>query len=148
MANTIKIDTTDKSLSAYGGLVLALESTKAFNLRGSIAKAMPWTKLGNSRSIDKFEAMVLGSMAGAECLADLETLGFDPAYQETVSKTYTAKAYGDFLRLFKGAQVKELQYVLINQSFSMRANAVGKTATLTIDVDLTSHLQYGKKTEA
>ena len=83
MGNTIKIDTTDKSLSAYGGLVLALESTKAFNLRGSIAKAMPATKLGNLRSIDKFEAMVLGSMAGAECLADLETLGDDPAYQES-----------------------------------------------------------------
>ena len=147
MAHAIKIESTDKSLSAYGGLVIALEATKAFNLRASIAKAMPSLKLGNARSADKFEAMVLGSIAGAECLADLETLGQDPAYQETVSKTYTAKAYGDFLRMFKNFQVKALQYILINQSFAMRANAVGKTATLTIDVDSTSHRQYGKKTE-
>lgn len=147
MENAIKISTTDKSLSVYGGLVLASESFKAFSLRTSIAKSLPSLVSGNTRSLDKFEAMILGSMAGAECLDDLETLADDPAYQETVSRTYTAKSYGDYLRSFTDYQCKTLQYALINQSFAMRALAIGATDTLTIDVDSTSNRQFGKKME-
>ena len=147
MTKTIKVSTTDKSLSAYGGLVVAAESFKAFNLRGFIARSLPELVSGVGRSVDKFEAMMLGSMAGAECLDDLEVLAEDPAYQETVNKTYTAKAYGDFLRSFTDYQCKTLQYALINQSFAMRAQSVGKTDKVTIDVDSTSNKQYGKKME-
>jgi Transposase DDE domain group 1 len=147
MSKVIKITSTDKSLSAYGGLILASESFKSFNLKHSISRAIPALKSGNSRSLDKFEAMILGSMAGAECLADLETLGNDPAYEETVSKTYTAKSYGNYLRAFTDYHCKTLQYALIHQSFAMRVSAIGKTETLTIDVDSTSNRQYGKKME-
>ncbi len=125
MAKTIKVSTTDKSLSSYGGLVLATESFEAFNLRGSIAQSLPELVSGVGRSQDKFEAMVLGSMAEAECLEDLEVLGKDPGYEETVSKTYTAKSYGDYLRTLTEYHCKTLQYALIHQSFAMRAQTVG-----------------------
>ncbi len=74
MLTNIKIATTDKSLSIYGGLVLGSEAFKAFNLRYSIKESMPVLVSGNGRSLDKFEAMMLGSMAGAECLDGVASL--------------------------------------------------------------------------
>jgi hypothetical protein len=146
MAQAIKIESTDKSLSAYGGLVLGIEAFKTFNLKG-IAHLLPELSSGHCRSMNKFEAMMLGAMAGAECLDDLEVLASDAAYEAVVSKTYTAKSYGNFLRSFTDYQCKTLQHALINQSFALRAHAVGKTASFVIDVDTTSNQQYGKKME-
>jgi hypothetical protein len=91
--------------------------------------------------------MLLGSIAGAECLDDLETLSNDPAFSETVERTYSAKSFGDFLRTFNDYHCKTLQYALINQSFAMRSDAVGKTNQFILDVDATSNRQYGKKME-
>lgn len=147
MTTNIKISDTNKSLSARGGLLLAQEALKSFNFRYSITGCLPGLVTGGSRSVDKFEAMLLGSIAGAECLDDLEVLSNDPAFQEVVTKTYTAKAYGDFLRTFTDAHVKMLQYALINQSFEMRSRAVQKSDSFTIDLDSTSNQQYGQKME-
>ena len=147
MTTNIKVSTTDKSLSSYGGLLIAKSSIKAFDVRGLVAKCLPKLASGQSRSMDKFEAAMLGSMAGAECLDDLETLCEDPAFVETVEKAYSAKSYGNFLRTFSDYQCKTLQYALINQSFAMRADAVGRTDRFVLDIDSTSNRQYGKKME-
>ena len=110
MATNIKVSTTDKSLSSLGGLLVAKSSMKAFDVRGSVAKCLPELASGQARSMDKFEAAMLGSMAGAECLDDLETLCEDPAFVETVERAYSAKSYGNFLRTFSDYHCKTLQY--------------------------------------
>ncbi len=124
MPRSIKIATTDKSLSIYGGLVVAKEAMDLSGFRGFITSSMPEIKTGTSRSVDKFESMMLGAMAGAENLDDLERRGEDPAYQATVARTYSAKSYGDYLRSFKEYQCKTLQYKLAELSYELRAKAV------------------------
>lgn len=147
MAKPIKVSSTDKSLSSFGGLLIARESLKTFGLKSLVWDCLPELASGKSRSLDKFEAMMLGSMAGAECLEDLETLAEDPAFEGAVGKAYTAKSYGDFLRSFSHAQCKNLQYTLIQQSFALRADAIGRTDSVTFDLDSTSNRQYGRKME-
>jgi hypothetical protein len=128
MSKRIKVSSTDKSLSSYVGLLLAAESIAAFDVRAAVTASMPELVSGKSLSLNKFQAMMLGMMAGAECLDDFNTLAEDSAYAETVSgKVYSAKAYGDFLRQFNDYHCKTLQWALISQSFAMREKAIGKT---------------------
>ena len=147
MAKAIKIETTDKSLSIYGGLVVAKEAMDLSGFRGFIASGMPAIKSGTSRSVDKFESVILGGMAGAECLDDLARLSEDPAYEAMVARTYSAKSYGDYFRSFTEYQCKTLQYKLAELSYELRAKSIGKTKSFTLDLDSTSNQQYGKKME-
>ena len=147
MVKGIKVISTDKSLSASGGLLLAKEALETSALRLMVASSMPKDSFGATRSLDKFEAMILGSMAGAECLDDLERLAEDPAFAETASRCYSAKSFGNFLRAFDTYHCKLLQRSLIRQSLKLRRAAVGEIDSFTLDLDSTSNQQYAKKME-
>lgn len=147
MAKFIKVTSTDKSLSSFGGLLLAKEALKQGGIHSLITPALPDVATGIQKSLDKFEGLIIGTLAGAECLDDFERLAEDPAFSETVERCYTAKSYGDFLRRFSTYNCKILQYALIRQSLRLRRVAIGETESFTIDLDSTSNQQYGKKME-
>lgn len=64
-------------------------------------------------SYAKFYQILMGFLAGAECLDDLEYLKTDKLIRAVHDKMFAANTEGEFLRSFSEAQAKELNHRLI-----------------------------------
>ena len=147
MAN-IKFEEIDKALSSHGGLALVERLFQRSNLSRLVEGTLPALKSGTARSAQKLKNLIMGFGAGLDCLEDINELGKDPGFVEVCDKTsYTPKTYGDFLRSFENLQAKQLNQCLSKQSYDLRSATLGKQPSITIDLDSTPNLQYGKKIE-
>jgi len=144
---SIKIESTNKHLSSLGGLFLADELIKKLQLIDLVRAHLPELKIANDNMAEKFKNLTLGFIAGAECLDDMDRLNSDGVFENICDTTFTARSYGDFLRLFKNVHIRELQNRLIDQSLSLRQTTIGETKDITIDIDSTVNEQHGKKME-
>ena len=88
---------------------------------------------------------MLGLVAGADSLDDMDRLGDDEAFEAVNGKLNAANTYGDFLRSFSRLQLKELQNILIAASLKMRGAHFPGEVDFILDIDSTDHEQEGEK---
>jgi hypothetical protein len=66
----LKIESTNKALSSRSGLVLANDLYLKAQLDNRLVEPVPMKKSGVGRSLSKLKQLILGLVAGAECLDD------------------------------------------------------------------------------
>ena len=70
----IKIEKTEKDLSAHTGLIIFKQLLEKQRFDEAWRGLMPTQKSGDQRNIRKLKHLILGFQAGAECLDDLDRL--------------------------------------------------------------------------
>ena len=130
----IRIETTNKELSVNGGLLVFQEFQKSLSFGHLLETSLPQTKYVKDSSLIKFQNLVLGFVAGADCLDDMDRLNQDTAFKELCKETYAAKSYGDFLRAFDSLHCKNLSYRLIDLAYKLRGALYPKQDTFVIDI--------------
>lgn len=149
---SIKILSTNKKLSSWGGIYSVSTLYNKLNLSTHLRPALPKLKASYSseRNLAKIRQMILTFVAGADCLDDMEGLAKEPGLEGILGRdeTYTSKSCGNFLRSFSNMNCKQLNYELINTGFKLRSQLpLEKQKSITIDLDSTINKQYGKKLE-
>jgi hypothetical protein len=147
MRSLIKIEASDKLFSAKGGLILCRDMLDELKLSNKIAPYLPKTERNVFSGEQKFESMVLGFQAGNEHLDDWDDLNKDPGYDAIQRRCYGSKSLGDYLRSFTGSGLHMLRRELIDLSFNLRSKLQVNNSPFILDLDSSSHMQYGKKTE-
>ncbi len=137
----------DRNLSSFGGLLLFKELLAGSRLVEGVGEAKPrrWIASGAS-GFDKFRALLLGFLSGAECLEDMDRLRSDPIFREVNGTLVGSTSYGDYLRKFSGFHLQRLNQELcrVAGDFHLRS---GFAERLILDIDSTSHEQHGEKME-
>ncbi len=136
----------NQTKSNLGGLPFYNYLYDQLGLAELISTHLPQGKLNSTKHhLTKFKAMVMGFIAGADCLDDWERLRFEPVFSK-LCKTHAANTYGEFLRSFTPAMIKELNYKLTKLAKRLVSTSFGGVDTIR-DIDSTVHLQHGKKME-
>ena len=146
---SIKLATTDKSLSGFAGLKtveLLIEKTQLYS---QLKECLPQLKSGVGRSFAKSRDLILGLIAGADCLDDMGKLTNDPGFIALCDgSVYHPKTYADFLRSFGERNIQLLQEAAIDTALNLRANLDLETDNkMILDCDSTMNRQYGEKME-
>ena len=146
---SIKLATTDKALSSFGGLKIVNELLSGFRLRDLSFSFLPELKTGKSRSFDKLRNLVFGFAVGADCLDDMALLSHDPGFTTFCDeKSYHPKSYGDFLRSFSERDLQNFESANMELALKLRkCLGLSKGNVMTLDCDSTINRQYGKKME-
>lgn len=143
----IKISFQNKALSAVGGLLCFEALIKQMRLGEAVEPSLPTGKIsGKSTPFDKFQALLLASVAGAECLDDMDRLQNEPVFGELNGPLQTARSYGNFLRKFSSSHLQGLNHQLSQLAGRLRSR-VGTEERLILDMDSTGHIQHGEKME-
>lgn len=141
---------TDEDLTATGGLGPILDLFIDSPLFSEFCKSLPKRVSNNSYDTEAFALVLLaGFIVGFDCLDDLEHFQNNPLIIERFGLVPTPKAFGDWLRDFETENVMELNKFLRHHAqFSRRK--VDANASLTIDIDSTTHIQvrFSWKSEA
>ncbi len=145
----IRIEPTNKVLSSFGGLVLFEKMVEKLKLDAHISEFLPRGKKSSAEnSYAKFYQILMGFLAGAVCLDDLDYLRTDKIMRAVHERMYASNTEGEFLRSFSEAQVKELNHRLIELSLRLRTNVHHKKEKrFILDLDTTDHEQHGVKIE-
>jgi hypothetical protein len=145
----IKTGTTDKTLSSFGGLIHANKVLSHLDLKKSIEHLLPSQSFVRTTTpYEKFQALLLGFIAGAQCLDDVERLRRDSGFVAATGGTVNAAiTYGDFLRDFTEVQCRQLNEKLIENAFKLRKASHPECKEITVDLDSTTNVQHGEKME-
>lgn len=145
----IKMQAGSGDFTSFGGLKLFEEVIFGTNLKRRVRDLMPTgDRTTATKSYNKFFAMIMGIIAGNDCLDDMDNVTQDPIFEALCNKkTYTSQCYGQFLGNFEPWQARKLNEALRDYAFKLRMLAFPKDHDLIIDLDSTPHLQYGKTIE-
>jgi len=144
----IKIARTNKRLSSFAGLRIVTKLLKSSRIQSLVDSSMPKLISGTRRSQKKFTDLMLGFIAGADCLDDMERLGYDAGFSSLCGDhVYTPKSYGDFLRSFKRVGIKGLQGSLMKLAFESRRQVIPNDLLYVFDMDSAENPQFAKKME-
>jgi hypothetical protein len=144
----IKIESTDKELSARGGIFLFTELADALGVEKLIAPHLPSYKIATANSpASKFVALMMGLVAGADSLDDMDRLSTDEAFLAAVGGVNAANTYGEFLRLFDRMNCRGIQHSLTDLSLNLRQALIPDAKDFILDIDSTDHEQHGVKIE-
>jgi hypothetical protein len=137
----------DRSLSSLGGLLLFKELLASSRLAERVGEGLPRQRIASGGSgFDKFRALLLGFLGGAECLEDMDRLRSDPMFREVNGPLVGSTSYGDYLRKFTEFHLQRLNQELCRLAgeFHMRSDSAER---LILDIDSTGHEQHGEKIE-
>ena len=137
----------DRNLSSLGGLLLFKDLLSASRLDERVGESLPRQRIASGASgLDKFRALLLGFLSGAECLEDMDRLGSDPMFREVNGTLVGSTSYGDWLRKFSGFHLQRLNQDLCRLAgeFHIRSPSAER---LILDIDSTGHEQHGEKME-
>ena len=143
----IKLQTTGKHLSSYGGLFLARTLLDELGLGHRVVGYLPKTLKKNLDTTDKFEALLFGFILGNDHLDDWDESNQDIAIKSVQERTFGSKCLGDYLRSFSGLDLTELRREMINLSFLLRQKLGFHSPRFILDIDSSVHQQYGRKME-
>jgi hypothetical protein len=144
----IKVEVTNKALSANGGIYLLHEAFERLSLRAPLAPNLPTYKIATATSgYDKFKALCLGLADGMGALEDMDRLAEDGVFAAVSGKVNASNTYGEFLRAFTPYQCKNLNYHLIKTALKLRKAVHPKATEFILDIDSTPHEQHGRKIE-
>lgn len=143
-----QFEKTDKQLASFASLAYFTDILKASQPEAKIIDFIPKQFRGSHKNILKFKQIFLAMDVGTQYLSNIDTLNRDPGFVLTCGgRVYSSKSCGDFLRLFSTPQCKLLGQKLIDYAYDVRHAVVGKTDSITFDIDSTSSKQYGLKME-
>ncbi len=144
----LTIESTNQVFSALGGLPIFDQILDSLNLRRKLKSCLPQGEVKQRiATYDKFRSLVLGLIAGAECLDDMEKMSEDKVFQEVCGDVAAPITYGRFLRDFDKPTIRKLNNLLIEASMKLRFSLFKDNPLFILDLDSTTHLQYGKKME-
>lgn len=144
---SIKITSNAKTLSSFSGLHLFDGLFHKFEIQQLISPYLPQKQRERGlTSFEKFFTGVIGFIAGAECLDDLDWLGQDPLFRE-ITNSPSSTTIGKFLRLFSLRQIQQIQNLLPVLAFKMRLWLEPNLYKIVFKMDSSDHEQYGLKME-
>lgn len=144
----VKIETTRSKMSVFGGVHLFENMIECLGMEKHLGESLPGYKIGTkTTSFEKFKAMVLGIVADANCLDDMDRLAEDPAFSAVLGHVNSSSTYGHYLRKFDGHHCRKLNEALIDNARMLRRALHPDCRDFTLYVDSTDHEQYGKNTE-
>lgn len=142
-----KIRFANKAISASGGLVFFQDLIERTQLNSLTTSSLPTSKIKSKvSSFDKFRAMILGLIQGADCLDDMRRCHSDPVFQELGAGTLSPVSYGNFLRSFDKPRLHRLGLSLVDHA-ALLHQKLNPDGPLILDIDSTSHIQHGEKME-
>lgn len=145
----IKIENSKGNFTSLGGLALVDEILSKTKLKSSISTMMPTSKrISADLSFNKFKTLLMGFVAGADCIDDMAHLALDAGFRAvSKDKVFIPNVYGSYLRSFEPWQVRRLNDSLRDYAFLLRKKAFKDDNKLIIDIDSTHHQQSGQKIE-
>lgn len=147
----IKIEIEGKEeLTNFGGLPIFTSIWDSIGLGERLRPHLPEDKGDWHRAdtVSKFRALALGFLCEAECLDDMNWLGSDVGFIAACGgHVHTAAMYGAWLKKFTDLGCRQLNDSLIDTALRLRQSLFPKDEEFILDVDSTSHEQYGKKME-
>lgn len=146
----IKIESASGNFTALAGLTLYSKIYDRLKIRDDISDYLPSVRGGRvlKRDKQKFKNMILGFIAGAECLDDMKVFAQDPGFVAVCKdKTFEPITYGNFLRGFASKAIFHLNECLIKMAIKLRLALFREDKDFVLDIDSTHHVQYGKKME-
>lgn len=142
----VLVESTSHSFSSLGGLYFFEQVFDRLGLRRKLRDVLPRGPRAR-KSFEKFKAMLLGFVAGADCLDDMRHYGEDEAFEAICKSVHAPITYGRFLRDFERPDCRGLSTLLIETSLRLRQAAFPDERDFVLDIDSTDHIQYGKKME-
>lgn len=144
---SIVLRASTESFSALGGLSIFDEMISASRMKKLVSPHLPKNVVTpRVTSFEKFKGLLLGFVADADCLDDLDKLAQDPGFDAACKNTCDARTYGRFLRSFQRPAIRQLNEKLTDFSLHLRST-FAKDADFVLDLDSTHHEQAGVKME-
>jgi hypothetical protein len=144
----IKTEGVDKNFSSFGGIFLYERLCERLGLFSKMATTLPANLIEpKTTAYDKFKALCLGFVAGADSLEDMDKLACDVGFKETLGHVNASNTYGEYLRSFSGLQTKQINEKLIETALELRNKMHKKDKTFILDLDSTACVQHGEKME-
>lgn len=144
---SIKVTSNAKYLSSFAGLHMFGDLVAKFQIRELFGPYLP--KKSRDRgfsSFQKFYCGILGFIAGAECLDNLDDLGRDPLFFDLTGSP-SSITMGNFLRTFSLRSIEQIRAEIPGLALKMRLWLAPKTYKIVFKMDGTLHEQYGEKME-
>lgn len=153
-----KIMETEDKLTAASGLSTIIEVYDQSPMSDYFRKALPYRSTVNNRSGGSYRLGLIqleSFIFGHDCLDDLEEFRDDPMLAAQMKgETVAPRTMGDFLRDFSKENTDEMNVCLSSTARTIRRflrEALPEehkpAEAVTIDMDSTDHVQYGKKME-
>ena len=132
---SFKITHNTKNLSSFSGLKVFYELFPKFEIQSLFGAFLPKKQRGRGfSSWNKFFALCMGFIAGAECLDDFDDLGLDPLFGKMTGSP-SAVTLGNFLRSFRLRQIEELISKLPVLALKIRLWLQPQTYKITFKMD-------------
>ena len=144
----VRIEQARGDFSRLGGMELFQQMARGVGLQRRLKDLLPTGPRLKSKSYRKFHALMMGFIAGADCLDDMNDLACDPGFVGFChGKVHQATTYGDYLRSFERWQPRRLNLALRDLALHLRRSAFKEDEDFILDIDSTSHEQHGRKME-
>ena len=141
---TTSIKTTNKALSAYGGLVYFDRLLGRLDIQKKIKNILP--QVGRMQ-FAKFKSLLLGFVCGLDCLDDITKLREDKLFNNLTDGACADSTLGDFLRAFSNRQIEMLNGLLFQIAHRMRKILFPNEKFVIYSSDSTPNEQSGQKME-
>ncbi len=136
-----------KTLSSFSGLKIFDDLVQKFEIKNLVGIHLPQKERSRGfSSWNKFYALILGFVAGFECLDDFDYFGADPLFLKFTNSP-SAITLGRYLRAFKPRKVEFLQELLPTLGMAVRKILEPKVHKIILTIDSSDHRQYGVKSE-
>ena len=145
----VKLEAARGDFTAVGGLGFFEQLMPMLGIKKRLRDYLPGrTPEHMKSSYQKFKALTLGFVAGAECLDDMAVYAEDPGFVAFCNNyVHAPNTYGDFLRSFEVWHPRHINEVLADVALKARRNMFKYDDRFILDVDSTIHEQYAKKME-
>lgn len=136
-----------KSLSSFSGLKIFDDLIHKFEIKNLVGVHLPEKERERGfSSWNKFYAIILGFIAGFDCIDDFDWFGSDPLFLKLTGAP-SAITLGRFIKLFKPRKVEMLQELLPTLGLRIRKTLEPHVHKIIFTMDSSDHRQYGVKSE-
>ena len=136
-----------KTLSSLSGLKIFDDLIQKFEIKNLVGIHLPQKERSSGfSSWNKFYAVILGFVAGFECLDDFDYFGNDPLFLK-LTNSPSSITLGRFLRAFKPRKVELIQESIPSFGLALRKIYEPRVHKIILTIDSSDHEQYGVKSE-
>ena len=136
-----------KTLSSLSGLKIFDDLIQEFEIKNLVGIHLSQKERSSGfSSWNKFYAVILGFVAGFECLDDFDYFGNDPLFLK-LTNSPSSITLGRFLRAFKPRKVELIQESIPSFGLALRKIYEPRVHKIILTIDSSDHEQYGFKSE-
>lgn len=145
----IKLEASRGDYTSLGGLSLFNAMMDELQLYSRLRDLLPGDEpRKRQRAFAKIRSIVLGFVAGADCLSDMDFLQDDLGFVAACSgKATNSRRSGDFLREFEPWQARRFNEILSDVALKIRRTMFKQDHRFILDIDSTIHEQFAQKME-